>query len=649
MNIKGFIVAVMMIVLSSNVFAQLTYKRASSLYHVKKYNESIELCKSLPKDGKTFYLLACCYLKLGNFEEYVRNLSESAKKNFCYAQVEMGRLYCVGENGFSVDFAEAKYWLNKAVENNEEKKDDYMLSAFKFLGNIYYTENKLAEAHNLWERGAKEGSGFLQCWLGQAYVGGKYGYSKNLEKAKYWYGMVVQSNRSEEKADALNALGTIYLNEENKAEAIKCWQQAIQYGDSTYAPYNLAFHHFEAINDNERAFSLYRIAAENSQPDAQFAVGRFYKDGIVVNKNQKEAMRWFQRSADQGNSYAVSELGAGYEVLYRSSLDERYLRLALKYLYKNSKNEFVRFRAKAKNEDGQTTYEAEDPLKVFYEEGVLGATKYKSFEEWKENVVAKIAVDSDVNVNIPQNAITNTGIYVLIIANEIYEYEQYVPYAENDGNVFAKYCEYVLGIPEKNVHIVINSGLNKMKVELDWLNQMAGMPKTKKVIFYYVGHGVPDDNQTTSYLLPVDGLAKNTTTGLNVDEVYKTLGTHGSKAIILLDACFSGARRDGGMLVASRGVAIKAKDAQPQGNMTVISACQGDETAYPYTDQQHGLFTYFLLKGLKESNGNMNLGQLYDFVKDNVKNTSITINQKAQTPSVISSQDATEWRSERLK
>lgn len=638
-----------MIVLSSNIFAQSTYETARSLYHAEKYKESIEACKSLPKDGKTFYLLACCYWRLGNLEEFVHNLNESAKKNFCYAQVEMGRLYCVGENGFPEDFTKAKYWLNKAVENNEEKKDDYMLSAFKFLGNIYYTENKLMEAHSLWERGAKEGYEFLQCWLGQAYQWGEYGYSKNLEKAKYWYGMAVQSNSSEEKAEALNALGSIYLNEENKAEAIKCWQQAVQCGDSTYAPYNLALYHFETINDNARAFLLYRISAEKGNPEAQYALGRFYRDGIVVNKNQKEAMKWFQRSADQGDAYAISELGIGYEVLYRATLDERYLRLALKYFYKNSKAGFDRMRAKSKSEDGYTTYISEDPLQIFYEEGVLGATKYKSFEEWKEKVVAKIAVDSDVDVNIPQNAITNTDSYALIIANENYEYEQYVPYAENDGTVFAKYCEYVLGIPEKNVHVVTNSGLNKMKVELDWLNQMAGMPKTKIVIFYYVGHGVPDDNQTTSYLLPVDGLAKNTTTGLNVDEVYKTLGTHGSKAIILLDACFSGARRDGGMLVASRGVAIKAKDAQPQGNMTVMSACQGDETAYPYTDQQHGLFTYFLLKGLKESNGDMSLGQLYDFVKDNVKNTSITINQKAQTPSVISSQDATEWRSERLK
>lgn len=83
---------------------------------------------------------------------------------------------------------------------------------------------------------------------------------------------------------------------------------------------------------------------------------------------------------------------------------------------------------------------------------------------------------------------------------------------------------------------------------------------------------------------------------------------------MFLDACFSGAKREGDMLASARGVAIKVKETQPKGNMVVFSAAQNDETAYPYKEQKHGLFTYYLLKNTRNK-GEVTLGDLADFVK----------------------------------
>ena len=107
------------------------------------------------------------------------------------------------------------------------------------------------------------------------------------------------------------------------------------------------------------------------------------------------------------------------------------------------------------------------------------------------------------------------------------------------------------------------------------------------------------------------------------------------KVTVLMDACFSGAKRSGGMLAAARGVAIKAKAAAPKGNMVVLSAAQGDETAYKYEDVKHGLFTYFLLKKLKETKGSVTMGELSNYLKDQVGRYSIVENGKSQTPSVM--------------
>ena len=84
----------------------------------------------------------------------------------------------------------------------------------------------------------------------------------------------------------------------------------------------------------------------------------------------------------------------------------------------------------------------------------------------------------------------------------------------------------------------------------------------------------------------------------------------------------------------SRGVAIKVKDNAPQGNTIVISASQGDETAYPFEDQKHGMFTYYLLSNLKETKGDISIEHLFNFTKQKVSQQSLVQNKKSQTPTI---------------
>ena len=117
-----------------------------------------------------------------------------------------------------------------------------------------------------------------------------------------------------------------------------------------------------------------------------------------------------------------------------------------------------------------------------------------------------------------------------------------------------------------------------------------------------------------------------------------------------MDACFSGSKRGDGMLASARGVAIKTKTQAPQGKMVVFSAAQGDETAYPLKDEGHGLFTYFLLKKLKETKGDVTYGELSSYITDQVERKSIATNGKSQTPTVIPSQNVSEnWKAMKLK
>jgi len=259
---------------------------------------------------------------------------------------------------------------------------------------------------------------------------------------------------------------------------------------------------------------------------------------------------------------------------------------------------------------------------------------------------------SDVDMNIPVNQQTSDKTFAVIIANENYQKEVKVQYASNDGKVFKAYCEKTLGIPSKNIHFVQDASFGNMRSEIKWISDVASAYNGQaKIIFYYAGHGMPDEADKSAYLLPVDGFSSDYESAIKLEDLYSRLTTNPSQSItVFLDACFSGSARDNAMLANARAVKIKPKTDFLKGNMIVFSAATGDETAYPYKEKQHGLFTYFLLKKLQETKGNADFKTLSGYITENVKQQSIVVNQKSQTPQVnTSSAIQNSWQTMKLK
>ncbi|NCA80565.1 MAG: hypothetical protein EOM76_10345 [Sphingobacteriia bacterium] len=270
----------------------------------------------------------------------------------------------------------------------------------------------------------------------------------------------------------------------------------------------------------------------------------------------------------------------------------------------------------------------------------LASNKIVVDEKVQNRTEIQIAsLTSDVDKNIPFSQTKNDKTFAVVIANENYQKEAKVPFALNDGKIFAEYCQKTLGLPANNVYFVQDATLNNIKAEVNRLkNIISAYNGTAKVIFYYAGHGIPDEAQKTAYLLPVDGYGTDVTTGYKLDDLYATLGNLPTKSVtVLLDACFSGAKREGDMLASARGIAIKVKAGSPQGNMVVFSAATGDQTAYPYTEKGHGMFTYFLLKKLQDTKGDVTYSDLSNYISTEVSRKSIVVNGKSQTPTVVPS------------
>ena len=261
--------------------------------------------------------------------------------------------------------------------------------------------------------------------------------------------------------------------------------------------------------------------------------------------------------------------------------------------------------------------------------------------------------DPDViDIDIPSTTVAATNTFAVVIGNESYQRVAPVDYAMNDARIFAKYCSRTLGIPEDNVRTYYNATFGDFVAAIDDITAIAAAYKGDiNVIFYYAGHGMPDESNRNAYLIPIDATGTQPEVCYPLGKLYEQLGQLKAKSVVaFIDACFSGSLRGDGMLASARGIRLRPKEIDATGNMVVLSAASGDQAAFPYHEKSHGLFSYYLLKKLNDTKGDVTLGDLADFVTDEVSRQSIVVNKKQQVPNVKWSADITDsWKNIRLR
>ena len=265
------------------------------------------------------------------------------------------------------------------------------------------------------------------------------------------------------------------------------------------------------------------------------------------------------------------------------------------------------------------------------------AQKQIQIEAKSENKIniETASLRSDVDKDIPSGLPTNTKKYALIIGCEDYtkyqiglDKEVNVDFAANDAKVFAEYAEKTLGFPKDQINTLIDATGAQIKQAIARLIKSIELEKGQaEVVFYYSGHGLPDEETKQAFLIPVDVNGNNPKDGISLVSLYADLIKFESKKVtVVLDACFSGGARNK-ELVALKGVKVKPRiDAVP-GNILVLSSSKGNESSAVYKEKQHGYFTYFLLKNLKEYHGKQAFGLSYDLIKYNVSKEVIKINK----------------------
>lgn len=279
-------------------------------------------------------------------------------------------------------------------------------------------------------------------------------------------------------------------------------------------------------------------------------------------------------------------------------------------------------------------------------------------EENKQIEEKKTYLASDVDINIPFSKNKYDNKYALIIGNEDYssyqtglQTESNVDFAVNDAQTMKEYAKSALGIPDGNIIYLENAKTVEMSRAIKTLSIIMKNSNGKAdILFYYAGHGFPDEATSEPYLIPVDVSGTDLRFAVKLSDLYAQLTEFPAQKItVILDACFSGGGRNQS-LVAARGVKVKPKDNILTGNMVVFTASSGEQSSLPYKDKNHGLFTYFLLKKIQETEGNISYKELSDFLGEQVAIKSALINQKEQNPqTLISNSVKDSWFNWKIK
>lgn len=274
-----------------------------------------------------------------------------------------------------------------------------------------------------------------------------------------------------------------------------------------------------------------------------------------------------------------------------------------------------------------------------------------ALDNTKSAAIPTYEIDA-IDLNIPESTTSNDRTFAVIIGNENYQRVAHVDFAANDSRIFEKYCHKALGIPETNIRTYFDATYGDIVAAVRDIKEIASVYDGNiKVIFYYAGHGMPDDSNRNAFLLPVDASGSDPEACYPLGKLYEELSSLNAELVTaFIDACFSGSLRGDGMLASARGIRLKPRAVKASGNLVVLSAASGDQSALPYAEKGHGMFTYYLLDKLNATAGNASIGELADYVAEEVSKQSVVVNRRLQTPTIISSpgmQDS--WRAMRLR
>ena len=282
-------------------------------------------------------------------------------------------------------------------------------------------------------------------------------------------------------------------------------------------------------------------------------------------------------------------------------------------------------------------------------------------DEFDEPITALPKFTSDVDFPEPRNVQKNPNAIAVVIGASNYQDVANVDYARKDMSAVREHLINVLGFEKENLYTVTDPVLSDFTTWFGTsttpqgkLQRKVAVMEDAEVFIYYSGHGVPSITTGDPYLVPVNCDPNYPEQGgYPLKQLYANLSKlEAAEVTVIIDACFSGSS-PGGDLIRDASPAIMAKIDPTEdipSNFNVLAATGENQFANWLKEEQHGLFTYYFLKGLQgaaDANGNKEItwGELRSYVVREVSRAAVA-QDREQNP-VFNGDESrviTKWR-----
>lgn len=210
--------------------------------------------------------------------------------------------------------------------------------------------------------------------------------------------------------------------------------------------------------------------------------------------------------------------------------------------------------------------------------------------------------------------------------------------AAHDAEVMSGYFTSVMGIPPQKVKVVLDGkGLKDDWIEVfeQWLPKQVG-PQTTAYV-YVSGRAIVDHETGAVSLLPYDATVSGSTRAFSLSRLERALANAPVKqAVVMLDLSLEPSSGSDPARVAQPQWISQASNGGQERVLLMVGNATMQE-AQAYQPGQHGLFTYFLLKGLRgaadlDKNGSVLTGELCAYVQRQVTAVGRSASGDTQQP-----------------
>ncbi len=275
------------------------------------------------------------------------------------------------------------------------------------------------------------------------------------------------------------------------------------------------------------------------------------------------------------------------------------------------------------------------------------ATDINGNTDTKSVTVSRTIVDSKVTyaalnpAQVKQQSTRDAVAIIIGIAD--YKSLPKADFANDDARAFYDYAIRALGIKPENIKLLVDADAEEVEILRTFRNWLPSKVRsTTDVYVFYSGHGLPTADGQGLYLIPPRAARDLIDdTAIPFSKINAALQSAKPKSVtMILDACYSGQARSGETLVASaRPVRLKTENRLFPESFTVITASQNDQISSSNPDLQHGIFSYYLMKGMEgdadaNRDGKITLGEMQAYLTENVGRQAGMMNRK-QEPQLV--------------